>query len=450
MSKMKLNKNTDFLTIILLCFNRKKYVQFALEAILKQSHQAIKIIVVDNHSTDGTEKILPELIKDDPRASYLRLDSNSNAANSYMKGIFLAQSEFVLVTHDDDILEPGYVSKIVEILKNDKEIGMVASNARLIDTKGELINQKLYDLKDDLIFDVDEYIDYYCENKLWLPTPTLCFRKRIHQKLFVKYKYPKTTSFLDVGKKLIDNEKYHPSGDIEFCVRLNRLQKIYFIAEPQISYRQHSQQESRNVNQWEPMVTTMKNLRKVYKKNIYIYEKIDSLHAKYSIQMYLMKGELEQLRSFLQKESKIKKNDFLEIGKKLYLKNNTRFEEFKFTDKNYELLSSKILKFESIINFISKRNKIILVGSMLISFFIYEMLRIDFEKKMHVIDLSPSRIGQKFLNIKIESYISIFENIEKIEDYLFIITSERERDNSIPTELRSFNEKVNYIFWQDL
>ena len=450
MSNSQQNKSTDFLTIILLCFNRKYYAQLALEAILKQSHQAIKIVVVDNHSIDGSEKILPELIKDDPRATYLRLDKNSNAANSYRTGILLARSEFVLVTHDDDILDSDYVSRIVEIIKGDQEIGMVAANARLINSEGELINSRLYDLKDDLVFNVDEYISYYCENKFWLPTSTLCFRKRIHQEILVKTKYPKTTYLADVGKNFIDNETYKPSEDIYFCVRLNRCQKIYFIAEPKISYRQHSQQESRNVNQWEPMVTTMKSLRKVYKDKADIFKKIDSLYAKYSMQMHLMKGDHRQLRSFLRKESQGKMNDFIEIGKKLYLKESISFEGYEFTDKNYKLLASKIMNADSLIKFTDKRPKVILVGSMLLSFFIYEMLRNDFEDEMSVIDLSPSRIGQDFLSIKIKSYKSIFSCIETIEDYLFVITSERDRDHSITSELRSFNKNTNCVFWQDL
>ena len=450
MLKLRQNNNTDFLTVVLLCYNRNIYSQLALAAIQNQTHRTIKIIVVDNHSTDGSEKTLPQLIKDDHRAIYLRLDRNSNAANSYMTGIALAQTEFVLVTHDDDILHPDYVRRIVEVLKQDQEIGMVACNATLIDSEGFVTNPRLYELKEDIRFGVDEYINYYCKTKFWLPTPTLCFRKRLHQEILVKTRFPKITHPYDIGKDFMPRERYKPSGDIDFCVKLNRRQKIHFIADPLISYRQHSQQESRNVNQWEPMVNTMKSLRGIYKDREDIYQTIDSLFAKYSIQMHLMNGDSKKLRSFLKRKTKNAANEFIAIGKFLYVNDGSALEASKFTDLNYELLASKIRGGDPLIKPEIKRPRIVLVGSMLMSFMIYEKLKLEGHESMQVIDMSPSRIGEKFLASRIESYESFFSTIGDIDDYLFVITSERSRDESIPARIRSYSQNSACIFWQDL
>jgi len=450
MSNFRQNKCTDFITIILLCYNRKEYSQLALTAILNQSHQAVKIIVVDNHSTDGSEEILPKFIKDDPRAIYLRLGKNSNAANSYLTGIALAQTEFVLVTHDDDILDLDYVSKIVQVLKKDQDIGMVACNARLINSEGNVTNPKLYNLRDNLLFNLDEYIIYYCKNKLWLPTSSLCFRKRLHQEIYVKTRYPKTTHIRDIGKDCLPPDRYKPSGDIEFCARLNRKQKIYFISDPKISYRQHIKQESRTVNQWEPMLNAAKSLRRVYKNNSDIFQALDLLFVKFSMQKFLMNGDLSRLREFLKRHPQEKFNEFAAIGRSLYLNEATSLENFEFTDRNYKLLASNVTKATPFINSENIQKKIILVGSMLMSFFIYERLKKDSWDEIRVIDTSPSRIGRAFLDIKIESYESLFSSITKIEDYIFVITSERENDMSIANYIRLFNYNAYCIFWQDL
>jgi glycosyltransferase involved in cell wall biosynthesis len=448
--KVRQNKNMDFMSVVLLCHNRKEYSQLALAAIQNQTHRNIKIIVVDNHSTDGSATILPQTIEDDPRAVYLRLDRNSNASNSYMTGIALAQTEFVLVTHDDDILHPDYVKRIIEVLKQDQEIGMVSCNATLIDSEGSVINPRLYELEEDISFDVDEYVSHYCKTKLWLPTPTLCFRKRLHQEIWVKTRFPMTSHPCDIGKDLVPLERYQPSGDIEFCVKLNRYQKIHFIADSLISYRQHSQQESRNVNQWEPMVSTMKSLRRIYKDREDIYQAIDSLFNKYSIQMHLMNGDLKRLRSFLKRRTSGKSNEFTALGKYLYLTDEHAFEECKFTDRNYELLASKVREAEALIKPDIKRPKIVLVGSMLMSFMIHEKLRLEGHESIRVIDMSPSRIGEKFLDTRIESYESLFSTISDIDDYLFVITSERSRDKSIPALIRNYNRNCACVFWQDL
>ena len=49
-------------TAVIVTFNRKKAVRNALLRQFKQTVPAKKIIVVDNHSTDGTKKIKTEII----------------------------------------------------------------------------------------------------------------------------------------------------------------------------------------------------------------------------------------------------------------------------------------------------------------------------------------------------------------------------------------------------
>jgi hypothetical protein len=198
------------------------------------------------------------------------------------------------------------------------------------------------------------------------------------------------------------------------------------------------------------MLNAAKSLRRIYKNNPAISQTLECLFVKYSMQKYLMNGDLSLLRIFLKKQPGGKVNEFVAIGRSLYLNDATNLKNFEFTDSNYKLLASKVIKANPLIKLGNIRKNIILVGSMLMSFFIYEKLKKESRGGIRVIDTSPSRIGRDFLGIRIESYESLFSSIMNIEDYLFVITSERENDRSIEASVRLFNRNAYCVFWQDL
>jgi glycosyltransferase involved in cell wall biosynthesis len=445
-SLVQKNNDLDFLTVVLLTHNRKEYVQKSLNAILKQSYSNFKIIIIDNHSSDGTIEVITTQIKDDERVTYIRLNKNSNAGNSFHIGVMTSRSEFVLVTHDDDILDNDYIENIFKICSVNSDIGLIASNAKLIDENDNVVNSNLYDLKKNIEISRNNYLEYYLSKKLWLPTPSLCFRK-IHYLNYVGHDvYPLFTRKNALTKNS-DLVKYKPSGDILFNLYINQFQKIYMFHHTYLSYRQHSGQESRNVNQSEPMVWLFEN---IYKNKIKIksQNKYLNIKAKYIIQEYLINNDFGGLKKYLYYE---KNCIHVLLAKELFLnEKNTIQQREAFTDDHYSEFLANIQNNVSVINeeLISNKKQVVLVGSMLCSFYVDSFLRSKEISPFAVIDFAPSRQG-KFINInQIQSYKQFFD-VNKNE-FLYIITSERENDTSIINKINEYGGKGKCIYWQDL
>lgn len=96
----------------------------AIESILSQTFTDLELIIVNDGSTDNTEKVIKSFM--DPRIKYLKNNCNkgfSYSANSGLKG---ANGNFILITGDDLVWLPHRLEKTLEIFKKcSQNIGVV-------------------------------------------------------------------------------------------------------------------------------------------------------------------------------------------------------------------------------------------------------------------------------------------------------------------------------------
>ncbi len=104
-------------TLYLLSYNRERTLAAALSGAFAQTYSPLEILISDNHSTDGSYKLITE------RAAAYRgphtLTLNRNEANLGLIGnvnraFALARGELLVINCDDDISHPDRVRRLVE------------------------------------------------------------------------------------------------------------------------------------------------------------------------------------------------------------------------------------------------------------------------------------------------------------------------------------------------
>lgn len=80
-------KNEIKIVSIVVCFNRKDMLLKGLNAILKQTAKVDKIFVIDNASTDGTDKMMADNFGNINVITYIRLNENVGGAGGFHKGV---------------------------------------------------------------------------------------------------------------------------------------------------------------------------------------------------------------------------------------------------------------------------------------------------------------------------------------------------------------------------
>jgi rhamnopyranosyl-N-acetylglucosaminyl-diphospho-decaprenol beta-1,3/1,4-galactofuranosyltransferase len=101
---------------VVVTYNREELLRECLQALLAQTRPLDEIIVIDNASTDGTNRMVPVEF---PQAVYVRLAENIGGAGGFHEGMKLAYQEghdWIWVMDDDAV--PMY-NALEELLKPD-------------------------------------------------------------------------------------------------------------------------------------------------------------------------------------------------------------------------------------------------------------------------------------------------------------------------------------------
>jgi len=102
-------------SIVICTYNRDKFLPQALESLTKQSAnpEDFEIIIVNNNSTDNTEKISQEFIRNHPELNiYYTVEKNQGLSFARNKGIDTAKGEIISFMDDDAIARHDFVSQL--------------------------------------------------------------------------------------------------------------------------------------------------------------------------------------------------------------------------------------------------------------------------------------------------------------------------------------------------
>lgn len=102
-------------------YNRERYLRAALDSFLAQTYKNIIVVVCDNASTDGTQKMCEEYMARDKRVRYVRhtknIGRNGNATFALQQ--IVAVADLCMMTSDDDLAETEFVEVCVKALRAD-------------------------------------------------------------------------------------------------------------------------------------------------------------------------------------------------------------------------------------------------------------------------------------------------------------------------------------------
>ena len=110
---MSINEQ-PLVTVYIPTFNRLELLQRAVESVRNQTYKNLEIIVVDDCSTDGTQKYLAQLAKEDSRVRYFLKEKNSGACVSRNIAIENAKGEFITGLDDDDYFMENRINIFVD------------------------------------------------------------------------------------------------------------------------------------------------------------------------------------------------------------------------------------------------------------------------------------------------------------------------------------------------
>ena len=103
---------------IITTHNRERLLKRAVESVLSQSYPNIEVIVVDDHSCDGTKDYCASV----PDINYVYIPPEESKGGNYArnKGISAVTGEYIAFLDDDDYWLPTKIEKQVELIERTK------------------------------------------------------------------------------------------------------------------------------------------------------------------------------------------------------------------------------------------------------------------------------------------------------------------------------------------
>ena len=118
---------TEAVTVIVPAFNEAVGIEATLRSIVHSTHPDVRVIVVDDGSTDDTPNAVERL-----ELSSVRLlrQSNQGKAAALRHGLAEADTEFIVMIDGDTVFEPETIPELI-LPFNDPAVGAVAGNTKV-------------------------------------------------------------------------------------------------------------------------------------------------------------------------------------------------------------------------------------------------------------------------------------------------------------------------------
>lgn len=124
------------LSIGLPVYNGEHLLPLALDALVNQSYRDFELIISDNASTDGTERICRDYASRDERIRYLRQPRNIGMVANHNFLVGEARGELFKWASHDDLYDSDYLLRCVEALDSHPEASLAHSWGVLMEEDG--------------------------------------------------------------------------------------------------------------------------------------------------------------------------------------------------------------------------------------------------------------------------------------------------------------------------
>jgi len=218
--------SNPLVSICLPTYNYAHYLPEAISSCLRQTHEPLEVVVVDDASTDNTREVVGSF--GDPRIRFTENAERLGLAGNWNKALSLVRGEIVKFLFADDYLADDAIEAVAAAFR-DPGVDLVFSSARVIDGEGRYV------------YTHEPYPD-----SRRLPGPQeakgcLLRGNYIGGPTSVAVR---TSAFSKVGAF---NEALGYSPDVDMWIRILLAGDAYFLSAPLVSVRQHDGSETRRL-----------------------------------------------------------------------------------------------------------------------------------------------------------------------------------------------------------
>lgn len=144
----------DLISVVIPVYNAEVYIKRCLESIQKQTYDNLEIIVVNDGSTDNTQKVLEEIQQQDRRIKLIQKE-NEGVSAARNDGVATATGKYVYFIDSDDYVENNIIEKLYKVISSQGELSVCGFTTVFMNKEDAPFS--LYDSTS--IISIEEYLE---------------------------------------------------------------------------------------------------------------------------------------------------------------------------------------------------------------------------------------------------------------------------------------------------
>ncbi len=205
-------------TVLMPVYNGEKYLKDAIESILTQDFTDFEFLIINDGSSDSSEKIIATY--SDIRIRLLKNEKNIGLVNTLNKGLEAALGEYIVRMDCDDVSLKNRLTVQVNYMDKNTDIGACGSYYNMmIDGRKAVVDLPLNK------HEMKSYMMFNCP----ISHPTAIIRSSVIRK-----------------EKLSYNQDYIHAEDYQFWSRLSECSNLANLPDVLLNYRMHENQITQN------------------------------------------------------------------------------------------------------------------------------------------------------------------------------------------------------------
>ena len=116
--------------VVVPCYNYGRFLEECVASVLNQSMRDVRVLIIDDASSDNSSEIARKLADTDPRVHVLRHEHNRGHIATYNEGLLgWANADYSLLLSADDVVTDGAFARAVQLLDANPNVGMLYGHA---------------------------------------------------------------------------------------------------------------------------------------------------------------------------------------------------------------------------------------------------------------------------------------------------------------------------------
>ena len=210
---------TPPVSVVMTVYNRQDFLTEAVESILHQTFKDFEFIIIDDCSTDNSYSMALAFAERDRRIRVHRHEKNLGIVGARNTGLQQAKGKYIAWMDSDDVSLPNRLEKQYTFMKEHPEVGIVSSNAILIDENSKMLSEIKMPQTHLMILWAFCFFDP-------IINPAVMANRELCQQ---------AGGYRELAK---DRSEYYPE-DFDLCVRLSKQTHFYIFQDNLLCLRKH-------------------------------------------------------------------------------------------------------------------------------------------------------------------------------------------------------------------